>query len=97
MANAIGSATLDFGAAPGSNEAAVAVTGQGSIGVGSVAEAYIMGDDSTADHTAGDHRYVSAFMGITCGTPVAATGFTIYGRSEHKLTGEWAVRWVWSD
>lgn len=37
MANAIGTATLDFGAAPGSNEASVAVADTG-VGAGSYAE-----------------------------------------------------------
>lgn len=35
MANATGTATIDFGAAPGANEASIAVTGQGTIGIGS--------------------------------------------------------------
>ncbi len=97
MASNIGNATLDFGAAPGSNEASVTVTGEAAILATSVAEAYVMGDDSTADHTAADHRYVAGFLGLTCGTPTVATGFTIYGRSEHKLEGEFKVRWVWTD
>ena len=97
MASATGSAEIDFGAAPGSNEASVAVTGQTGIGATSKASAFIMGDDTTADHTALDHRYLAALLGLTCGTPTAGTGFTIYGRSEHKLTGRVAVRWVWVD
>jgi hypothetical protein len=56
-----------------------------------------MADDTTSDHTASDHRYVELWLNLTCGTPTAATGFTIYGRSTEKLTGQWAVRYVWSD
>jgi hypothetical protein len=97
MASAIGTATLNFGAAPGSNEASVAVTGQTSISATSKVEAWIMGDDSTVDHTAADHKYFPALASLTCGTPTAATGFTIYARSIHKLTGQWAVRFVWTD
>jgi hypothetical protein len=97
MANGLGTATIDFGAAPGSNEASIAVTGQGTISVTSKAEAYIMGDDTTADHTASDHRYAAALIGLTCGTPVAATGFTVYGRSTERIQGTFALRWVWSD
>lgn len=97
MATGQGTATINFGAFPGSNEASVAVTGQGSIGATSKVEAYMMADDTTADHTASDHRYAAALMGLTCGTPTAATGFTIYARSTEKLQGTFALRWVWAD
>lgn len=97
MANGTGTATLDFGAHPGDNEASVAVTGLTSITGTSKAEAWIMADDSTSDHSASDHRYVELWLNLTCGTPSAGTGFTIYGRSSEKLTGQWAVRYVWSD
>jgi hypothetical protein len=56
-----------------------------------------MGDDTTADKTAMDHKYVGCFINLTCGTPVAATGFTIYGRSPEKLQGTFAIRWGWTD
>jgi hypothetical protein len=97
MANGTGTATLNFGSHPGSNESSVAVTGLSSILATSKVEAWIMGDDTTSDHTASDHRYVELWLNLTCGTPTAATGFTIYGRSTEKLTGQWAVRYVWSD
>ena len=97
MANGTGAATIDFGAAPGGNEASVAVTGQATISATSKAEAYIMADDTTADHTASDHRYAAALFAPTCGTPSAGTGFTIYGRSLERLQGTFALRWVWAD
>jgi hypothetical protein len=97
MANGQGTATIDFGAFPGANEASVAVTGQASIQATSKAEAFIMGDDTSTSHTANDHRYAAALVGLTCGTPVAATGFTIFARSWQKLQGTFTVRWVWSD
>ena len=97
MANATGTAVIDFGAFPGSNEASIAVTGQGTISATSKVEAYVMGDDTSGTHTANDHRYFAALVGLTCGTPTAATGFTIYGRSTEKLTGTFALRWVWAD
>ena len=97
MSNATGTATIDFGAAPGSNEASVAVTGQTAIGATSKAEAFVMADDTSASHTANDHRYLGQFATLTCGTPSAGTGFTIYARSTQKLTGTWTLRWVWSD
>lgn len=97
MATGQGTATLDFGASPGSSEASAAVTGQGSILATSKAEAYIMGEDTSSSHTAADHRYVTALMGLTCGTPTVGVGFTIYGRALDKLEGTWSVRYVWAD
>ena len=97
MATGIGTATLDFGAHPGSNEASVAVTGQATISATSKVEAWVMGDDTSTDHTADDHKYFMALAGLTCGTPTAATGFTIFARSTEKLSGQFSVRWVWAD
>lgn len=97
MASAQGTATIDFGAHPGANEASIAVTGQAAISATSKVEAYIMGDDTSSNHTAPDHKYVGLFLALTCGTPSAGTGFTIHGRSAEKLTGNFAVRWVWAD
>jgi len=97
MASGTGTATLDFGVWPGSNEASVAVTGQTEISATSKAESYVMGDDTTADHTASDHRYFAMLAGLSCGTPVAGDGFTIYARSAEKLQGTFQVRWVWVD
>ena len=97
MANGIGTATVDFGSAPGSAEASVAVTGQAAISATSKAEAFFMGDDSTGSHDANDHRYAPAFIGLTCGTPTASTGFTIYARAFDRMQGQFALRWVWSD
>ena len=97
MASATGTATIDFGSFPGTSEASIAVTGQGTISGTSKAEAFIMADDTTAGHTASDHRYAAAMIGLTCGTPVAATGFTIYGRCLDNMQGTFALRWVWAD
>ena len=94
MASGTGAAVIDFGA--GSNEAQVEVLVPEILGT-SKAEAWVMGDDTSVDHTAADHRYFPAFASLTCGTPTAATGFTIYARSIEKLTGAWTVRFVWAD
>lgn len=97
MASATGTATIDFGASPGSNEASIAVTGQTTISATSKVDAFVMADDTTSDHTASDHRYFVALAGLTCGTPTAGTGFTIYARSTEKLQGTFALRWVFAD
>jgi hypothetical protein len=92
-----GSATINFGTAPGSNEASVAVTGLTTILATSKVQAWVMADDTSVDHTASDHRYFPALAALSCGTPTAGTGFTIYGRSTQKLTGAWTVRYLWVD
>jgi hypothetical protein len=95
MANGTGTATIDFGT--GANEASIAVTGLGTISATSKVEAWVMADDTSTNHTANDHKYFECFASLTCGTPTAATGFTIYARSIEKLTGTWTVRYVWAD
>ena len=97
MATGTGNATISFGSHPGSNEANVAVTGLTTISATSKAEAFVMADDTSVDHTASDHSYFETFASLSCGTPVAGTGFTIYARSLEKLTGSWTVRYVWAD
>jgi hypothetical protein len=97
MANGSGIAVINFGNWPGSNEASIVVTGQSAISATSKAESFIMGDDFTADKNAEDHRYAASFLGLTCGTPTAATGFTIYARSPEKIEGTYKLRYVWAD
>ena len=89
-----GTAEIDFGAWPGSNEASVAVTGQTAIAVGSNIAA-VVSRESTADHTVGDATYAALLVGLSVGNIVAGTGFTIYARSLEKMQGKFAVRWLW--
>ena len=90
-----GTATIDLGAFPGTNQASIAVTGQATILAGSKPSAYIGASDSVGGHTAADHRYIAAFMALTCADPTAGTGFTIYARSTERLEGTYVVRWAW--
>lgn len=92
-----GTCTIDFGSFPGSNEASVTVTGITSILSTSKAEAFVMGDSSTTDHSASDHKYFTAFTGLTCGTPTTATGFIVYARSIEKLQGTFLLNYVWAN
>jgi hypothetical protein len=91
-----GTATIDFGAHPGTNEASVAVAVP-AITAGAKVEAFIMADDTSADHTASDHQYVGLWLNLTCGAASAGVGFTLYGRASEKLTGEFSVRYVWTE
>lgn len=89
-----GTALIDFGA--GGNEAQIDVLVPEILAT-SKAESWVMADDTSIDHTAADHRYFPVFASLTCGTPTVSTGFTIFARSIHKLTGKWTVRFVWAD
>jgi hypothetical protein len=93
--SATGTATIDFGAFPGSNEAVVTVTGQAGVGTGSNVEAFMMGD-TTSDHTVNDHYYAALLMRISCGNIIAGTGFDIVARSEYHMQGTFQIRWVWA-
>lgn len=89
-----GTADIDFGAFPGSNEASVTVSDVGVTPQTHV-ESWVMATDSTTDHTAADHRYFAMLAALTCGP--GADEFTIYGRSEHKLTGAFKIHYVWAN
>lgn len=88
-----GYAEIDF--SNGNNEASVAVTGQTTILSTNSAEAFMM-YESSSDHTANDHAYAAALVGLTCGVPTDGVGFTIYARSTEKLNGVFKLRWVWA-
>jgi hypothetical protein len=96
MASNKGTATLDFGAAPGSQDASLAITGEATITGTSYVEVWMM-DDNTADHSAYAHRTVLAHeISLVAGDVVNGTGFTIYATSNLTITGTVKVRWVWS-
>lgn len=89
-----GAATIDFGAFPGANETSVTVSDTNVV-AGSVIKAWFMSDDSTADHTAADHKYAPTFINLTA-EPDAGVGLIIYARSEHKMQGQWLVNWEYN-
>lgn len=95
MASGIGTFTLDFGAYPGSNETSVTVSGQTGISASTPVEAFMMAEPA-GTHTAQDASYGALFIALTCGAPVGDS-FTVYARSEHKMQGQFAGRYVWAD
>lgn len=95
MSSGTGSAVIDFGSWPGSNEASVSITDQAEILATDHAEAWFMAQ-ATSDHTAQDHTYVATLASLVCGTPTIASGFTINARSLHKLQGTFNVHFVWA-
>lgn len=94
MATGTGTAEIDFGAFPGSNEASEVVAAVGVTPATHV-EAWVMGDDTTTDHTAADHRYFPVFAALT--TEAGTDQFTVYGRSTQKMQGAWAFHYVWAN
>jgi hypothetical protein len=96
MANGTGSATLNFGAAPGTNHATITVTGQVGITSASFVEAWLQGNDSTADHNGYEHKFLSNYIGFAADNLIAGTGFDINAFTELRLRGLLTVRWVWS-
>lgn len=92
-----GTATVDFGVFPGNNEASVQVTGQGALGLTPKIKVFVNGDDSTADHSVSDHRYLPIFASFSAGNITAGQGFTIYCRSLEKLQGTFKLTWEWSN
>lgn len=91
-----GTATLNFGSTPGTNHVSVAVTGQAAIVAGSHVEAWIMGNDSTAEHNVYEHMFLSGYVMLPISDVVAGTGFTINSITELRLDGTLSVRWVWN-
>jgi hypothetical protein len=77
-----GTATLDFGAYPGTSITSVAVTGQTGIVSSSLIEAWIRPID-TANHTADEHLVDPPR--VLAGNIIAGTGFTIYGIDQNGV------------
>lgn len=94
MATGTGTATLDFGSAPGTNITTVDVTGQTGLLATDHVEVFMMGTDSTASHNAYEHMI--APIRLTVSSITAGTGFTIVGVTDLRVTGTFKVRWVWA-
>lgn len=87
-----GTTTADFGAAPGTNNIVITITGQTSILNTSAVKAYIYAT-ATATHNVIEHTIVP--INIVCGDIVAGTGFNIYLSTDWRLTGTFTINWEW--
>lgn len=90
-----GTATLDFGAAPGADEASVTVATTG-LSAGSHIEAFAMTSavDATSDNGVDEHEMLAALGRFSCAY-VDATHFTIKCNLIGLLAmGQFSVRWV---
>lgn len=93
---ATGNAILNFGNAPGTNTATVAVTGQTGISsVSSYAEAWVS-CLSTTDHNFSNLKIIQQKTGFFVDTVIDNVGFTITATTELRLTGSIKVNWVWN-
>jgi hypothetical protein len=88
-----GTSTLDFGAAPGTNQVELAVTGLTGITAGATPKVWI-NYEASPSHTADEQLLLSQFMNVMAGNVVAGTGFTIYAVAPYiRVSGEIKVRW----
>ena len=78
--------------APGSNVATVTVTGQTDLLATDHIDAWLQATDSTATHNAYEHRIAPIKLAVM--NVVPGVGFDIVGMSEHRLTGDFKVRWA---
>lgn len=87
-----GTATLDFGAAPGADEATVTVTTTG-LSPTSHIEAFAM-LDSTADNSIDEHEMLAVLGRFSC-VYVSSTQFTIKcNLIGLRAMGTFSVRWI---
>lgn len=91
-----GTSTLNFGSAPGNNDATLTVTGQAQMPANAHIHVYIQGNDTTAEHSGFQHRFLTRYIGCSVSNVIASTGFTINLLSDLRLTGNVAVRWSWN-
>jgi hypothetical protein len=92
----VGTALLDFGAAPGGNVATTIVTGQSGITSAARVNVWFQGG-ATADHNTTEHSLIfPSRIGLSAGEIIEDAGFTITAETELRLTGSVQVRWAWS-
>ena len=81
-----GTVDIDFGASPGLNQTSVVVTGQTNIVAGSDIVVGISAI-ATANNTIDDVKFLASQIGLSAGTIVPGTSFTIYANSAQKIQG----------
>jgi hypothetical protein len=81
---------------PGTNVVTTVITGQTGITSGARVNVWLQGG-STASHNATEHSLIfPSRVGLSAGSIVAGTGFTITAETELRLTGDVQVKWAWS-
>jgi hypothetical protein len=91
-----GTATINFGSAPGTNIASLVITGQAAIGASSNIKVWFQGG-STADFNEYEHLFIlPGSVSLVAGTIVNGVGFTIYATTQLRIRGNVVCRWEWS-
>jgi hypothetical protein len=90
-----GTATVDFGSAPGTDTVLTSVTGQDNIYSTSQIQLWISGQDSTASHNAYTHSLLSLWVSNSVTSITPGVGFTFRSFNSIRLTGQVKVRWSW--
>lgn len=87
-----GQAIVAFGT--GTNYATVVVTGQGSIGTGSLVEGWV---SITASGTTTEDDCINEGLIVRAGNISAGVGFTIYVNVDRGYAhGNYTINWVWN-
>jgi hypothetical protein len=90
---ATGTATIDFGATP-TDTASALVSGLSGISAGSNKEPWFQDDDSTADNTTEDHKFMRMFARAGA-EYVSATSMNInVFLCAGQMTGQAIVHWA---
>jgi hypothetical protein len=95
MAGAAGTATVSFGASPGTRRASVTVSGQTGLVAADHVEAWIM-RESTSDHSADEHELLASDARVLCEVTGSGT-FVATVAADTTWTGDFKVRWVWTN
>jgi hypothetical protein len=91
-----GTATINFGAAPGTNIATLVVIGQTAITSTARIKVWFQGG-STADFNEYEHLYIlPGSVELSAATIVNGVGFTIYAKTQLRIRGNIVCRWEWS-
>ena len=93
MASGTGTVTVNFGT--GKAEAKATITGLTSITTTSLVEAWVGGDNSTADHSSDEHM-LEEFICWPANL-VNAVGFDVYVRPTKGICkGQYKINYVWN-
>lgn len=95
MASAQGTQLIDFGSTP-TNFGTATVTAQATISATSSAEAFFQGS-TTGDHNENAHKQMAMISKAVCGIPTAGSGFVIEVELDGLVTGQFNIKWCWSD
>jgi hypothetical protein len=93
LLNAVGTATLNFGAATSGQSSTSVTVPDAGAGAGSIIAVFFMAD-STVDHNGEEHRMLDQFSDKCAGTIVPGVGFNIYCDATLRVRGTFLVHYM---